>query len=133
MSRYTIEPQDIVLTQAMDYTAQFWVTDHRGDAVPFENPAKMTVRDRTGQILIEVGSGDDPAQGSILTSPLSGVVQVVFPRAVTVEFDVGRYSYDVWATIIDSEASSVFPNGQQVPVASGTLVVTRRVTQMESP
>ena len=131
MSNWDPEGPDLIVVQAMDFTAQWWITDHRGDAVPFENPAKLAARDATGQLLVELVSGDDPATGTVLTSPVSGVIQVVAPRTITVNWTPGRYSYELWATIIDADAASVFPNGQQVPVQSGVLNVIRRTAHME--
>ena len=132
MSNWNPEGPDLIVTQAMDATVQWWVTDHRGDAVPFEDPAKFAARDGTGQLLVELASGDDPLTGTVLTSPVSGVVQVVFPRSVTVNWTPGRYSYELWATIIDADAATVFPEGQQVPVQSGVLTVRRRTAHMEA-
>lgn len=139
MSRYTINETDLVCTVGMDFTFQLWVTDHRGEALRMDRPAKMTVRDNLGQILFETDSGED-ADGNdvltdalVLTSPENGVMQVTIPRSMTKHWSPNSAcTWDAWATINDGGATTFFPEGQQIPVARGRFIIRGRTTIMEA-
>lgn len=132
MTRY-VNDTNITVKQGQDAAFQVWVTDNRNESVPFTIPAKMTVKDKVGQIVLETTDESTAAgtEAMVLTSPVNGLVQVTIPRAVTVDIPPGTYIYDVWATIVDIETAAMFPDGQQVPVISGRLTVTARTTVME--
>lgn len=132
MTRY-VDDTNLILKRGQDAAFQVWVTDNRNEAVPFTIPARMTVKDKVGQVVFE--TTDDPSaagtEAMLLTSPTNGLIQVSIPRSVLAMIPPGTYLYDVWATIVDAETVSVFPDGQQVPVVSGRLTVTARQTVME--
>lgn len=133
MTGYVDDSKNLMATQGQDYAFQVWTTDHRGEAVPYTIPAKMTVKDKVGQIAFE--TTDDSSAAStdavILTSPVNGLVQVTVPKAILQELSPGTYVYDIWATVIDTDTASVFPEGQTVPVQSGRFTVRSRTTVME--
>lgn len=133
MSRYTLTELDLVCTVGMDYTFQVWCVDHRGEPLPFTYPCKMTVKDTLGQTLFETETTnpDTLTDASITPSAENGVIQVSLPRALTSLWFPTTCSYDLWATVVDDESSSSFPNGQQLPVCRGRFVITRRTTEME--
>lgn len=138
MSRYTLAEKDLVATIGMDFAVQFWITDHRGEHLPLKNPAKLTVKDSTGSIVVETVdvSLTDPTEidpmteASVGVSDSNGMMQAVIPRSITATIPPGRYYYDAWATIWDDEAVSNFPEGQQLPLVKGTFMFVTRVTQL---
>lgn len=142
MSRYTLQGQDVVVTIGMDFAIQWWLTDHRGESVPVERPARLMVKDALGQVLLDAeatGNGDDPGGGIdpmtdawLVTSPVNGMLQLTIPRAVTSQWVPNRLEYDLWATVYDGESGGAFPSGQQLPVARGRFLVQQRITQMEA-
>lgn len=145
MSRWTLQEQDLIITIGMDYAVQFWLTDHRGESIPVERPARMTVKDSLGQVLFDAETIDsdgtslppglDPlTEAYLVTSPVNGMVQLTLPRGLTQLWAPGtRFSYDLWATVYDGGAGGAFPTGQQLPVARGRFILQSRVTQMEAP
>lgn len=134
---------DLVITIGMDYACQFWVRDHREDPLPLTYPCRMTVRDRVGAVLFTTYSPaqddpDDPADDFdmasvplLAPSEVNGMLQLTIPRIITSRWKLGNYYYDVWGTVMDQEATALFPNGQQVPVAKGRFLVGNRITDME--
>ena len=109
----TVYPGDrnVIATQGQDFAFQVWTTDHRGEAVPYTIPAKMSVKDGVGQTLFET-SDDSSAAGTeamILTSPINGLVQVTVPKAILQTAPPGSYQYDIWATIVDADTAYVVP------------------------
>ena len=143
MSRYTLTEKDLIVTIGMDFAVQWWLVDHRGESIPLERPARLTAKDHLGQVLFDaesVENPDDPA-GEIdvlndpwlVVSPVNGMVQLVLPRNLTQQWSPGApLTYDLWATLRDGGAGGAFPNGQQLPVARGRVVLQTRITQMEA-
>jgi hypothetical protein len=133
MSRYTVSERDLICTVGMDYACQFWATDHRGEPLPMTIPCKLSVVDALGQQLFETeAENPDPLADAVLTAaPENGVLQLTIPRAMSADWFPGSLTYDVWATIIDDEAATYFPNGQQMPISKGRFIIVRRTTELE--
>ena len=124
--------RNIIAKRGQDLAVQWWSVDHRGEPIPYERPAKLTVKDSVGQLVME--TTDDSAQAGaealLLTSPYNGLIQLTIPRALLAPITPGIYRYDLWATVIDPVTISLFPGGQLVPVSEGTFTVTKRITVM---
>jgi hypothetical protein len=133
MSRYTLQERDLICTVGQDCAWQFWATDHRGEPIPMTFPAKLSVVDGLGQQLFETETEDpDPLADAMLTvSPENGVVQLTVPRGLSADWFPGSLTYDLWATVIDDEAATYFPNGQQMPISKGRFIIQRRTTELE--
>lgn len=132
--------KDLSITIGMDFACQWWLTDHRGRALPVDRPARITVVDNLSQQLFDCETmgeadpeGHDPLlEPLLMASPVNGMLQLSLPRGLTAQWDPGRLSYDIWATVFDDDVLGLFPAGQQLPVARGQFYVRPRITQMEA-
>lgn len=113
-----------------DIAYQFFWTNDIGDSNPITAPVLADVRDANGQIAIRFATNNDPATGAFAgVQGANGFIQLTCPSAITKLLLPGRYAFDLWAAVADSDAA-YFP-AQLQQVVSGWLEVGPRVTKIE--
>src|SRR5436190_8438910 len=123
---------ELRLRRGEDFIAQFYLTGDDDNLVKLTQPIRAQVRDGAGSLVLDFAPGQDQdTQPNIIFVGSTGFIQLSCPRVVINEIPLGRYVFDLFATIDD--VSSVWAAGQQVQLLSGDVTVTGRVTIIEVP
>jgi len=121
---------DFVMKQGEDWAAQVICTDHYDRPLNITEPARMDIKDDTGQVVLALApdtiEGESPIPGLGL-SATSGVIQLYISKAQTAALPPGTYYYDLFA-MVDQEDDLLGP--QMTCQLEGTLTITKRITEI---